>query len=255
MNRRLILAIILTSAMFVSVATGIPSVKIACAAPIGTFLYDGQPIVSIFTPSNDSTFAASNETHVVNIPVAFVIRRPDNWLISYQHPNGSEYNSKLVSVDIIIDGDVSQSFEVNSNLSASIGYPTSPGIGLSKNTGNLTIGKHTLMIMTHCQGWEVENGGAGIRELLYDTMSYQVDFTVHMDIRTPYPPITPSSTPTPHPTFAGTPTPVFIEVQPPSLYFGLFLYLATVAAVACLWVYFKRLRKARKRKLRDATEG
>jgi hypothetical protein len=205
------------------------------ANPIGWYTYDGHPTVLIYTPQTNDTFSASNATHLVNVPVAFGIRKPENWLISSVYPNGSEYKSKLISVDIRVDGNLYQSIDVNSYLSSPIGF--------SKDTGNLTIGEHTLVVLTHCQGWEEETHGAWIKELLYDSVSDQVNFTVHADIWAQSPPITPSPTPIIYSTIEPTSTPIIREPPEIPLYTGDFVFVAIVLVAGLLVIYFKKLRK------------
>jgi hypothetical protein len=100
-----------------STVTGTLLVNLATANPIYEKRWGNPPIISIYSPSDNETFY-SNE-----IPLNFTITKPDAWLIK---GGNEEVRNMLLSVDIILDGALYRSIEVNSNLSSSFSYSGKP---------------------------------------------------------------------------------------------------------------------------------
>jgi hypothetical protein len=163
-EKRALLTIAFVALLMLSAVTGMHFINSATANPVEAYTYTAPPIVTPYSPAN-------NETLSPNVLLNFTITRPDHgWLISFKKSTSEEFKNVLISVDIMLDGELYRSIEANSYLSSPFGY--------FENLTNLTGGAHSVAIQTDCVGWDLELHGFWERKLPYEASSDSINFTV-----------------------------------------------------------------------------
>ena len=162
MNRKASTIILIFTFLFSTIA-GTLLVNLAKANPLYELRWANSPVISINSPSLNETFCSDE------IPLNFTITKPEQyeWLVK---GGSEEIRNLLLSVDIVLDGTLYRSIEVNSILSSPFSY--------FDTLTNLTDGAHNLTIQTVCEGWDVEVHGLWANKFIYENSSDLITFTL-----------------------------------------------------------------------------
>ena len=162
MNRKASTIILIFTFLFSTIA-GTLLVNLAKANPLYELRWANSPVISIHSPSLNETFCSDE------IPLNFTITKPEQyeWLVK---GGSEEIRNLLLSVDIVLDGTLYRSIEVNSILSSPFSY--------FDTLTNLTDGAHNLTIQTVCEGWDVEVHGLWANKFIYENSSDLITFTL-----------------------------------------------------------------------------
>ena len=142
-------------------------VNIAKANPISEGKSESPPIITIQSPFNSTSFSLNN------VLLAFTLTKPEGhgWIDDESiWANWTELRNKVVSAEILLDGKIYSSVDVNSYLSTPLLY--------SLNLTDLEDGKHRVRIITLCKGVLLEVHGLWERSTFYGSSSDGVYFTV-----------------------------------------------------------------------------
>ena len=162
MNRKASTIILIFTFLFSTIA-GTLLVNLAKANPLYELRWANSPVISINSPSLNETFCSDE------IPLNFTITKPEQyeWLVK---GGSEEIRNLLLSVDIVLDGTLYRSIEVNSILSSPFSY--------FDTLTNLTDGAHNLTIQTVCEGWDAEVHGLWANKFIYENSSDLITFTL-----------------------------------------------------------------------------
>ena len=163
MNRKVLLVGVLLSTLLFTGVAGTQVVNLAKANPLVELRWANSPVISIHSPSLNETFSSDE------IPLNFTITKPEQyeWLLK----GGSEdIRNLLLSVNIVLDGTLYRSIEVDSILPSPFSY--------FDTLTNLTYGEHNLTIQTVCEGWDVEVHGLWANKFIYENSSDLIKFNL-----------------------------------------------------------------------------
>jgi hypothetical protein len=166
----------LLTAVFLSIllsaVCGTWLVGITKANPIGEYIFNEPPVITIESPLNNETFSLGN------ILLVFTLTKPevsiyDGWIDEssvWATCNWTDLRNKVVCVNIELDGKMYRSIEVNSYLSSPFNS--------SLNLANLEDGVHSVQIHAVCDGVALEYHGLWEHSISYSNSSDIVYFTV-----------------------------------------------------------------------------
>jgi len=166
----------LVSGLIVSLVLGVQFIQPVEANGIVMFnsvIYDGPPIITLESPLNNATVSSNS------VVVSFTLNRSaSGWTSELGTSN------RVVSVDIMVDGAVYRSVDVNSKLLFPFSY--------SLNLTDLQNGAHSLQLNAYCRGVNAtiripSHNVLNEQLLSYETLSYVVRFTVDVPADVPEP--------------------------------------------------------------------
>ena len=135
----------------------------AKANPIGEIEYASPPVITINSPTNNSSISTDNT------PLNITVSKPRGWLIQM-----GEARQMLKSISYQLDGKLYGPFIADSYLESAFNYST--------NLANMTVGPHSLKVFAEANGWFVEVHDLWRREETITASSDIIYFTVEKNV-------------------------------------------------------------------------